>query len=410
VRPFSVLLAAVLFAPVGPNASAQTPTQALAQKWDTICATAVNGTTLFVRCDETATSIDPNANLTAALGQHIDEIPGHIRVATRDVETSPGGFQATGVERLGVLASGAPATLYEVEARMPLAPRWSLFASLESGRVTRRDSPHEAAFDAGTGHATVGVNRQLGRRLLAGAAWTQDSENLDYRGSDSSADAGYHGWLGFLDLSMGEAWGLQAYAGSTQGRIDLVRAIHYVLPRVGGGDYVVDALATARPGTRRGFQGIELDWNRSGGAWQRDLSLGYDQTRTRIDGYTESGGAGLGLVVPDRSVQTRRGRFDARFGRTFSEPWGVWQPSLRVGWREEFGNPSRKVSVRLVQDLLNNRISFDTEDPDRGWGELALGSVFTFTHGRSAFVEYRQRFAHAFLEERVLAVGWRMEL
>ena len=53
---------------------------------------------------------------------------------------------------------------------------------------------------------------------------------------------------------------------------------------------------------------------------------------------------------------------------------------------------------------------FDTEDPDPDWGEWALGSVFVFTHGHSGFLQYRQRFGHAFLQERVFAIGWRVEL
>ena len=57
-----------------------------------------------------------------------------------------------------------------------------------------------------------------------------------------------------------------------------------------------------------------------------------------------------------------------------------------------------------------NLVTFDTEDPDRGWGELALGSVFTLRGGHSGFLEYRQRFAHDFLQERIFAVGWRIEL
>ena len=52
----------------------------------------------------------------------------------------------------------------------------------------------------------------------------------------------------------------------------------------------------------------------------------------------------------------------------------------------------------------------DTDDADTAWGEAGVGAVFIFTGGHSAFVEYRQRFGHDFLQERLLSVGWRMEL
>ena len=66
--------------------------------------------------------------------------------------------------------------------------------------------------------------------------------------------------------------------------------------------------------------------------------------------------------------------------------------------------------MTLIGDPLNQPIRFNTEDPDRGWGDIAIGSVFTFTGGRSAFVQYQQRFAHDYLQERILAVGARIEL
>src|SRR4249919_1335598 len=88
-------------------ASAQSPSNALAAQWNTICATASAGTLLLVRCDETANSSDPNANLTAAEGQHPEQIPGQARVATRDTANNAGsGCDVESLESLGLLEPG----------------------------------------------------------------------------------------------------------------------------------------------------------------------------------------------------------------------------------------------------------------------------------------------------------------
>ena len=400
----------VLLALASLPAAAQTPSQALAQKIGAICANAPSGTELQARCDELAASSDPFAAFTFAIGQHLEEIPGQARVGTRGNNIPTGSIKATAKQHLALLPNGTAATLLDAEASVGLAPNWSLFASVEVGKVERRQGQNEAAFDANTTHATLGVNRQLGERFLLGAAFNLDREALDYRGTVSTADARYTGLLGMVTYSISRDWTLDAYSGSTRGNFTLARSIHFLLPRIGGGSFVVDALATAAPDSQRNVRGIALAWNTSHGAWQSDLVFGLDESRTRIDSYIETGGKGLALAVPGRSVETRRGRIDARMSRTYSQPWGVWQPSLRLGWRQEFGNERRPVTLHLALDPFATAITFDTEDPDRGWGELALGSVFTFTHGHSAFVEYRQRFAHAFLQERVLAIGWRMEL
>jgi outer membrane autotransporter protein len=106
----------------------------------------------------------------------------------------------------------------------------------------------------------------------------------------------------------------------------------------------------------------------------------------------------------------RRGRVDAAVLYNMSTSWGVWQPQLKVGLRHEFANPARALTVRFADDPNDTPIVFNTEDPDTGWGEWSIGSVFVFTHGHSGFLQYRQRFGHEFLQERVLALGWRIEL
>ena len=173
---------------------------------------------------------------------------------------------------------------------------------------------------------------------------------------------------------------------------------------------MVSADALAHPGANRDTYGFAAtgSWSRQG--WDTGVTLGFDDSKIRIDPYTETGGDGFAVTVPGRGTTTRRARVDLRFGHTLSWSGGVWQPSLRIGWRLEAAGPARHVTVRFVEDSTQTPVTFDTGESDRSWGELALGSVFTFRHGHSAFLEYRQRFAHAFLQERVLALGWRVEL
>lgn len=388
---------------------AQTPTQALASQWNTICATAVDGTQLFVRCSETANSSDPLANLRAAAGQHLEELPAHARVATGDT-TVQFGAQQTDLGGVRVSWNEDPWSGATLRLDGDLAARWSLFAGLQGGRLDRRRGANEAAFDANTASATLGLNFQPASRWLLGLAANHEREDLDYRESDGSARTHYTGLVGLASFYASDAWVFDAYAGRLQGGLDLERALHYILPVIGGGEYRVDARAYASPDSRRRMSGAASTWNWARAGWQGDVQLGLDLSSTAIDAYTESGGGGLALDVPRREVKTRRGRVDAELTRAVSRDWGVWQPSLRIGWRREFSNAGRRLTLGLAEDTRDNPIGFDTEDPDRGWGEAGVGSVFTFTGGRSAFLDYRQRFAHAYLRERVLALGFRWEL
>lgn len=407
----SRLLIAVLAAGLAVQANAQTPSQSLASNWNTVCITAVSGTLLAVRCDETATSTAPDPNMIAALGQRLEEIPGQARIATRDLSGSTGLSLPAGAGGSTVAAEfrqrydGGLAMNLEGE----LAAHWSLFLSGDLGRLERRASANEAAFDADTGSLTAGVNWQPNDKWLLGLALNHVQESLDYRGTSGNVETRFGGVLASASRQLGEHWSLDAYAGWWNGDYELEREINYTLP-FGSSSVTVTGMAEANPDAARRVYGIAANglWSRKG--WNHSLGLGYDLGETRIDPYTESGGAGLALIVPGRRIETRRGRVDFGLSRAFSPNWGVWQPLLRLSWFQEFSNKRRPVSLRLAQDVAKNVITFETEDPDTGWGEIALGSVFVFTGGHSAFVQLQQRFGHAFMQERMLALGWRVEL
>jgi hypothetical protein len=406
-RAIALGLAAVAAGP----AWATDATTALGSQWNTICLTASGSTLLYVRCGETLSSTDANANYIAAEGQRLEEIPGQVRIATRDLGNLPGAHHVA-------LGNGATATVVQspwgalsldAESEAPLGAGWSWFASADIGWVDRDAGANEAGFDADTWALTLGADWRPRPDWTIGAAINHVSERLDYSASGSTVDTDFTGLLLLASHGFNENWSLDGYAGWVDGGYDLHREIEYTL-NFPGGPLTITGVATAAPDAERRFAGgsVTRYWSRAG--WDMDLALGYDWTRTEIDPYVEDGGAGVGLTVPGREVETRRAHLDFGLARSQSMEWGVWQPSLRIGWRQEIAGRRRQVTVTLTQDPLQYPITFDTEDADTGWAELSLGSVFVFTGGHSAFIHYQQRFGHDFLQERILALGWRMEL
>lgn len=397
-------------------AAASTPAQALADRLVSICQGAPHGSTLAQRCSDLFNSTDPQAFLRAAIGQRLDEIPGQGRVATRDFSAGLRGLRRSGSQQdsTAFLLQSDPVA-FSLDADQGadegggLAASWSLYFSADAGQLDRRASPNEAAFEADTASATLGADWQLGPEWQLGAALNHVREDLDFSASASEAGTRFSGLLLTANRGLGEHWSLNGYLGRYQGRYDLQRAIAYTLP-LPGGPVSFSAVARARPDADREVAGFSLDgrWNRDG--WDWGLTTGLDSNKTSIEAYGETGGGGLDLDVPGRSISTRRGHLDFSLGRTISHARGVFQPSLRLGWRQEFGNPRRPVTLRLSDDPARTGITFDTEDPDRSWGEIAVGGVMTFTGGHSGFFELRQRVAHSFLDERMLAVGWRIEM
>lgn len=377
LRPVIVL---TLFGLSG-AALAQTPEDALTDTWAALCAGAAPGSDLSDRCAEIFTG-GPGSRSNAAVGNFLDEIPGQGRSSTRD-----------GAAELGTV-------------RESIAANVSIFASVDVGRLDRDDSPNEAAFSGDTWSASAGIDWAPTPAWLLGAVLNHSQETLDYDNSAGSSRGRYTGLIGYASWNVAPNFSLDGYAGRLDGSNELRRAIDFTL--LSG--TTVSALATASPDSTRTLSGLGFNWSLPRGAWQWRFGAGVDWMKTRLESYSESGGEGLALRVPTREIVTRRGRVDLGLSHTVSTNWGVWQPQLRVGWRHEFANAARALSVSFAGDANATPVTFDTEDPDNGWGELALSSVFVFTHGHSAFVEYRQRFGHEFLQERVLALGWRVEL
>lgn len=377
VLALSILLLAAGAGPV----RAQAPEDALAALWTTLCPGAAPGSDLAARCAEIFAG-GPGSSAGAAAGNFLDEIPGQGRAATRD---------------------GAPD---DAALRQELGAGWAVFASADVGRLKRRDGINEASFDGDTGALTAGVDWAPGQRWRLGLLLNHARDSLDFTGSAGSTRTRFTGLVATGGWNLSDSVSLDGYAGRLQGDYRLRRQIDYTL--LSG--VTVRSLASASPDAERSLAGLGLTWFRPAGAWEWQLGAGIDWQRTDIDDYAETGGAGLALFVPGRSPTSRRGRVDASLARNISASWGVWQPMARLGWRHEFANPARPLGVRFLGDANGTRVVFETDDADTGWAEAGVGAVFVFTGGHSAFVEYRQRLGHDFLQERLLALGWRVEL
>lgn len=380
MRAVSILLVSGALA-LATSARAQTPDDALAAQFATVCAGAAIGSDLANRCTDIFAG-GPGSVGIAARGNFLGEIPGHGRAATRD---------------------GSPD---DSELRSELGGGWSAFLSADIGRLKRRDGVNESPFDGDAGTVSAGVDWAPGTDWRIGLLLNHASDDLDFVLSDGSMRTRFTGLIALAGWNPSDQWSIDAYAGRLQGDYRLRRAIAYTLPS----SVTVSSLATASPDARRSLAGAGVTWSIPVGGWDWQLGAGMDWQSTEIDPYAETGGAGLAIYLPGREIVSRRGRLDATLARNVSTSWGVWQPLARVGLRHEFANPSRPVNVRFVQDTAGTPVRFDTDDADSGWGEAAVGAVFVFTGGHSAFVEYRQRFGHDFLQERILAVGWRIEL
>jgi uncharacterized protein YhjY with autotransporter beta-barrel domain len=198
-----------------------------------------------------------------------------------------------------------------------------------------------------------------------------------------------------------------------RGTLDAARRVQYSLVLNAGtpaqATTSVQALAEASTDTRRDVAGIGMGYLLDTGAVNWQFGGGYDVARSRFDAYVEHGAAGLELAINKRSISSRLGRVGMRAAHTTSTAAGVLQPYVGIEAFHEFANDARTLQVAFAGDASRTPIRFGSAAPDRDWMEASLGVTATLVGGSSAFVEYRQRFAHSFLDERALSFGLRIE-
>ncbi len=365
-------------------AQADNGTGSLGSSLSGICTAATPGNAFFTRCQEFLSSTDPQAASRIAGGQRLEELPGQGRASTRNQQ------QDTVVsENLG--------------------EGWSLFLSADLGRLDRSTSFNEAAFDGSADRFTGGLNYQVDAHWLLGLALNHSRETLDFSQSNSRNSSSMNGALLTANFSPADQFSFDAYYGRFSGDTRNVRNINYRIESTPGNFQNFASQAFASPSVTRKVAGITGSWLWNKNAWSGGISLGMDQSKTRLDAYSETGGDGFGIDVQQRNIKSRTGSLSFNVSKTYSMNWGVLIPNARLGLKKEFDNPGRKLTVQFSQDSSNTNIVFDTSDPDTQWGEVGVGVSLVMKKGHQAFFEYRQRFAHSFLQERTVAVGWRME-
>jgi outer membrane autotransporter protein len=369
------------------GAQAQAPGAALDAAWVAVCANAQPGTPFFQRCQEiiNAGPGSGDRRSEAALGNNLNTVSSQGRMANA----------ANGdAGRVDWGASG-------------------VFFGVTSRDIDRLGSAADAGYDGSILSVIVGVDRRFGDRHVLGLAANHQRESADFDAGAGRARSRHLGLLATYGGGFGESWALDAYAGYLSGNMDLSRRVGYTLLLNAGtaaeSTVQVQGLAEADTDTRRNVAGLSLSYLLARGAWQWQFGGGYDVVGSRIDRYTERGGAGLALAVERQRISSRQGRLGLRATRTESTLFGVLQPYFALDAYHEFADDTRELQVAFAGDPALTPIRFTSARPDRDWAEAAIGLQATMTGGSAAFIEYRQRFGDRWLDERALSFGFRVE-
>jgi outer membrane autotransporter protein len=150
-------------------------------------------------------------------------------------------------------------------------------------------------------------------------------------------------------------------------------------------------------------------WDVAFGASTLTPYLRLDYTRTKVEGYRESGSTGYEMTYDTNRGYSTVGVAGLRYAYAASESWGVWVPQLRFEYDRELRHESRSTDSAFVLDSAGNVLDLDGDDPDRSYFRLGASVLVVVPGGWMPFVDVETLIGYQDFERHTVTLGLRRE-
>ena len=288
--------------------------------------------------------------------------------------------------------------------------RWGFFSEGRIAFGERDDTRRSPGYDFDTTAVTVGTDYKLRDNLYLGAA-------LGYNEADADFDVGGGAFMRAVSLSLlgtyfrGDSFYVDALVTYAANDVETDRRIVY-------SDFsgAVDRKARGDTDGHQLSAGIGTGFDMTAGRWVWGPHAGFNYTDTAIDGFRETGAAGLNLVMPDTVYRSVTANVGLHSSYTFTPRWGVVVPYAQVDFIREFKHQSESERIRFAQDTFAAD-PFDPTAPllvenggvDANHVSYAFGVHLQLIRGIAGFVDYRGTWGLNEFDTHELAAGLRFE-
>ena len=285
-----------------------------------------------------------------------------------------------------------------------LVPGWSVFLSAEAESLDRDVTLFEDGYDSSIWRLTLGTDYQLTEKSIVGLALTTTRQDGNFTGG-GDFETGSYGFIAFASYSPSENGFVQLSIGYSLKDYDRTRDVSVV----SGGVTVEDGSVTADFDGSELSTGILIGYDYTVGRLTIGPRIGLDWVYTEIDGYTEQGSTGLELVFDDADETSFQSRVGFTGSMAFSTGFGVLIPQFSADWVHEFADDQRDLVFSFKGDTSSVDFSYEDEEPDSNFFELALGLSAVLPNGWLPFIQARAIVGHDFLDSYSGSLGIRKE-
>jgi outer membrane autotransporter protein len=291
--------------------------------------------------------------------------------------------------------------------------RLGLFASGEYERFDQDATRFTTGHQSDTKGITFGADYAFTKSVIAGVALTaaRTTGSFDENGGSFSTDT----WGGMLYASLVPMPNLfvDLTAGYNHKEFDQKRRTLYSFTR-GGVPFIVDGFATSETAGEEFRTSAAAGYDFVFGKLTTGPRAGITYKTIAVNGFNEHGwmsdpqmDTGLELNFDrqhEDSLTTTLGLFASM---AFSVPFGVIVPQVNAEYVHEFMRDQHAVYFHFHEDFTKTRLRFETEPPDRDYGNVGAGLSLIFPGGLSGFVNYRALVGYSNQASHTVTAGLR---
>lgn len=277
----------------------------------------------------------------------------------------------------------------------------------------KEESAREHAFDFNTSGLTLGADYRLGGSGFIGAAagYSRLNMNIDYLEQDNGTEIDSFDFSLYGTYFVKNAF-FNAMFGVGNNGIESRREV----PSFSG--LSLSSLSLSENETLFGYTDANaLSLSLSGGSDNTLKSLTFshygqfDMSRVYIAQYNEEGDSPLLLHVNEEVVDSTSFTLGTQISHVGSYGFGVVTEMLRLEWRHEFENESRKIEAYYVYDPFEEKSLFaaPSDNPDRDFFSLGVGITTVLPMGFQVFAYYENIINLKHYTNQSFTVGIRME-
>lgn len=317
-----------------------------------------------------------------------DELFG---VQARNIRGGAAGADEAGFSRLGVFVNG------------------------NYGRGDRDATLRQSGFDFDSYGVTAGVDYRFTDQFVLGAAFGYGNTDAEINAQGGALDTNAYSISVYGSYYPTQAFYIDAIVSGGINDHEQARSIRYGVAS-SGGRTLVDQTATAEFDSDQISASLGSGYNFSQNGWTFGPygRLGY--VDVDVDGFRENisnptaAGSGLALEIDEQGFTSFTLAVGGQVIKAISMPWGVLLPQLNVEYVHEFANDNDAIAGRFLGDSSGTTFFLPTDDPDRNYVNLSVGTSAVFAKGRSAFIQYQTLLGYEDLESHAIGVGLRIEL